>query len=59
MLLNKLQKIGINDKVGVWIHNFLLHRQQCVAINGTTSSDVQVRSGVPQVSVLEPFPAYM
>ena len=28
LLLNKLKKIGINDEVGVWIHNFLSNRQQ-------------------------------
>ena len=28
ILLNKLKKIGINGKIGVWIHNFLPNRQQ-------------------------------
>ena len=54
-LLNKLKKIGINGKIGVWIHNFLSNRQQCVAINGTTPSEAQVKSGVPQRSVLGPL----
>ena len=56
ILLNKLKKIGINGKIGVLIHNFLSNRQQCVAINRTTSSEAQVRSsGVPQGSVLGPL----
>ena len=36
----------------MWIHNFLSNRQQCVAVNGTASSEAQVRSGVPQGLVL-------
>ena len=55
ILLNKLNKIGINGKIGVWIHNFLSNRQKCVAVNGTTSREAQVRSGVPQGSVLGPL----
>ena len=55
MLLNKLKEIGINGKIGVWIHNCLSNRQQCVAVNGTTSSEAQVRSGAPQWSVLGPI----
>ena len=55
ILLNKLRKIGINGKIGVWIHNFMSNRQQCVAINGITSSEAQVRSGVPQGLVLGPL----
>ena len=41
--------------VGVWIHNFLSNREQCVAVTRTTSSEAQVRSGVPQGSVLGPL----
>ena len=48
MLLNKLKKIKINDEIGVWIHNFLSNRQQSIVVNGTTSSEAQVRSDVPQ-----------
>ena len=39
----------------MWLHNFLSNRQQCVAVNGTTSSEAQVRSGAPQGSVLGPL----
>ena len=39
----------------MWIHNFLSKRQQCVAVNGTTSSEAQVRSGIPQGSVIGPL----
>ena len=35
----------------MWIH-ILSNTQQCVAVNGTTSSEAQVRSGVPQGSLL-------
>ena len=55
ILLNKLKKIGINGEIGVRIHNFLSNRQQCVAVNGTTLSEAQVRSGVPHESVLGPL----
>ena len=36
----------------MWIHNFISNKQHCVAVNGTASSEAQVRSGVPQGSVL-------
>ena len=55
ILLNNLKKIWINGNIGVWIHNFQSNRQQCVAVNDTTSSEVQVRSGVPQGSVFGPL----
>ena len=42
----------INGNTGVWKHNFLTNRQQCVAVNGTTSSEAQVGRGIPQESVL-------
>ena len=40
IFLKKLKKIGINGKVGAWIHNFLSDRQQCVAVNGTSGEAI-------------------
>ena len=54
-LLNKLKKIEITGKIGVCIHNFLSNRQQCVAVNGTTSSEAQIRRGLPRETVLGPL----
>ena len=51
-LLNKLKKSAFNGKVGVWMHNFLSNKQQCVAVNRTTSSEAKVRCDVVQGTVL-------
>ena len=55
ILQNQLKNIVINGKIGVWIHNLLSNRQQCVAVNGTTSSEAQVRSDIHQGSVRRPL----
>ena len=44
ILLKKLKKNGIHGKIHVWMQNFLSNRQQCVAVNGTPSSEAQVTS---------------
>ena len=54
-LLIKLQCIGINGELLQWICSFLTHRLQRVAVNGTYSDWLSVRSGVPQRSVLGPL----
>ena len=54
ILLNKLKKITINGKIGVWIHNFLSNRQQCVAVNGTISSETRQEWRTAGVSVIAP-----
>ena len=54
ILLHKLKKLGISGKVGKWIGNFLLNRNQRVAINGFQSNPSKVISGVPQGTILGP-----
>ena len=54
ILLQKLKNLGISGKVGKWIANFLLNRNQRVAINGFQSNPSKVISGVPQGTILGP-----
>ena len=53
-LLHKLEHYGVRGHNIRWIANFLMNRRQRVVLDGTTSSDVEVESGVPQGSVLGP-----
>ena len=55
ILLHKLQCYGITGKLLAWIKEFLRNRTQCVAINGTKSFKSEVKSGVPQGTVLGPL----
>jgi len=51
----KLKKIGLNNQVVGWIEDWLKGRKQRVQIKGTFSQWADVKSGVPQGSVLGPI----
>ncbi len=58
-LIFKLDRVGIRDsndcKLLSWFKSYLSDREQCVVINGKSSSSMINNSGVPQGSVLGPL----
>ena len=60
-LLVKIADSGVDNRVVVWIREFLIGRTQRVRVGGELSDEVRVTSGVPQGSVLGPllFLAYV
>ena len=56
IILKKLKyKFGIDGTLLKFIMNYLKDRKQCVTISGATSGLINVRSGVPQGSILGPL----
>nr|VZI22024.1 unnamed protein product [Spirometra erinaceieuropaei] len=53
-LLYKLSRAGVRGKLLKWIRSFLIGRSQAVHVGDQQSTEVAVKSGVPQGSVLGP-----
>ena len=55
ILLCKLHKMGIQGRIYNWIKSFLSNRTQKVIVDGEASESAEVKSGVPQGTVLGPI----
>jgi hypothetical protein len=55
VLFRKLRLLGVRGDLLAWIHSFLTERLQAVVVGGSRSSEVRVKSGVPQGTVLGPI----
>ena len=54
-LMKKVYAYGIRGKLYQWIKAFLTNRKQTVKVNGISSVEAAVTSGIPQGTVLGPL----
>ena len=55
LLMEKMKTIGLNEYLLHWLHTYLSNRKQIVVVDGESSEELSVLSGVPQGSVLGPL----
>ena len=55
ILLEKLQKYGLNSTALKWFSSYLTDRMQCVDFESNISSFLPIDKGVPQGSILGPL----
>ena len=55
VLMEKLQQTGLNSNILAWVGNYVTSRKQMVVVNGSSLSDSNALSGVPQGSILGPL----
>ena len=55
ILLTKLHNMGVQGKELEWFKDYLFNRQQFAFLNGTCSSLLTIKTGVPQSSILGPL----
>ena len=55
ILLKKLPLYGVKDSELTWIKSYLSGRTQCTSVKGTLSDTTNVRTGVPQGSIIGPL----
>ena len=46
---------GLSDSAVKWFHSYLSDRQQCVKVNGCTSSLLPINQGIPQGTIVGPM----
>ena len=54
-LIDKMQDLGLNEHILLWVKSYLTDRSQKVIVNGKASDPTPVLSGVPQGSVIGPL----